>query len=123
MRPFEGANCADLPAFVIDKYFGSNAHLERFNAEVARAICSHCVVLELCRDEALTMYHPPKRGIIAGISAHELSSARRWRMYEQGLTDQVPRPTRPSWLTQTDATERAEQSRLEADPDEPPPEI
>jgi len=115
----EGANCADLPGFVIDKYLDCNVGTERFYANVARAICDHCIVQPDCRDQALNMPGLQKRGIIGGVSAMEIHHARRWRAYESGITDQVPRCARPDWLGRPEAVEMVEQLRVEVDPDEP----
>ena len=118
MRSLEGANCADLPGFVVDKYFDCNAAREKFRAQTAKAICSRCVVLEECREEALAMYQAPERGVIGGVTANELHRARSWRSYELGLRPTAPRRARPSWLPRADAAETVEQARTETDPDE-----
>lgn len=119
MNGLEGANCADLPGFVIDKYFDCNASSEPLKAMVARAICSHCVVLEACREQAFNMPLLPTRGILGGVSLAEIQRARSWRQYESGLRDTAPNRPRPSWLTRPEATETVEQTRVESDPDEP----
>jgi hypothetical protein len=111
----EGANCADLPPFVIDKYFGCKVNVEPFRARVARAICSHCAVIELCRDEALNQIHLPERGVLAGVNVVEIRRARAWRSYELGLQEAPPLYERPSWLPMTDATNTVEQSRFETE--------
>jgi hypothetical protein len=116
----EGANCADLPGFVIDKYFDSDINREPLRAMVARAICARCVVREECRDQALTMPGLQHRGIIGGVTAHEIRRARGWSANEAGVTDRVPPGFRPDWLKRTDATETVEQGRVESDADEPP---
>lgn len=116
----EGANCAGLPGFVVDKYFDCESNREPLKAMVAKAICSHCVVLEECRDQALTMDGVQQRGVIGGVTAHEIMRARRWRAYETGVTDQVPPTSRPAWLKRTEATETVEQERIESDADESP---
>lgn len=118
MRSLEGANCADLPGFVIDKYFDSNVAHEPFRARVAKAICSRCVVLETCRDEALNMAGLPERGVIGGVAVVEIRRARAWRSYELGLRAQPPAGDRPSWLERPEAAETVEQGLIEADPDE-----
>lgn len=119
MNSLEGANCADLPGFVIDKYFDCNASTEPLRRDVALAICGRCVVREVCRDEALNAPNRRERGVIGGVTAGELARARAWRSYEQGIIDAPPSGPRPDWLARTDATETAEQARLEADTDEP----
>jgi hypothetical protein len=116
----EGANCADLPGFVIDKYFDADGSRDRFAANVARAICQHCVVLEQCREQALGMPGLPKRGIIGGVAAHEIKRARKWRNYELGISERVPSVERPAWLARPEAAETIEQGRIEQDADEPP---
>ncbi len=121
MKSLEGANCGDLPGFVIDKYFYCKANTEPLRAMVGRAICQRCVVLELCREDALNGALPQPHGIIAGVSAGEMKRARAWRRYEQGIVDKVPRSPRPEWLGRPEATEIVEQMRLEIDPDEPAP--
>ena len=118
MRSLEGANCADLPGFVIDKYFGANVARQPFLARTAKAICSHCVVMEECRSEALTMPYLPKRGVIGGVNVSEIHDARAWQRYESGEIDRPPTRPRPEWLTRSDADEIVEQARLEQDPDE-----
>ncbi len=120
----EGANCADLPPFVIDKYFGCNAGRETFRASVAKAICSRCVVLEDCQDFALSRVNEASNGIIAGRTASQLRAARAWLRYEHGLTDRPPRPRykRPTWLPMSDAATDVERQRMADDPDEPAPE-
>jgi hypothetical protein len=120
VRSFEGANCGDLPPFVVDKYFDCNVHREPLKARVALAICGRCVVREPCLEEALTMPYLPSRGVIGGVTVSEVHAARSWRFYEQGITDHVPRPRRPEWLPMTDATHGVEQVRLDLDPNEPP---
>jgi hypothetical protein len=109
-----------MPGFVVDKYFDCETNREPLKAMVARAICSRCVVLEECRDQALTMPGLQHRGIIGGVTAHEIRRARSWSAYEAGVTDRVPPGTRPDWLKRTDATETVEQERVESDADEPP---
>lgn len=120
MISLEGANCADLPGFVIDKYFDADAGRDRLRANVAKAICSHCVVLKECRELALNMPALPKRGIIGGVTASQLKRARKWRLYELGIVERVPNVERPDWLSRPDAAETVEQGRLESDQDEPP---
>lgn len=120
MNGLEGANCADLPGFVIDKYFDCNVGREPLRAMVGQAICSNCVVIEACRQEALTMPNPPTRGIIAGVSAQSVRDARRWQAYEAGIVDAVPPVPRPEWLPRSEAADTVEQGRLEDDLDEPP---
>jgi hypothetical protein len=119
MKDLEGANCTYLPGFVIDKYFGANASRDRFAADVARAICNNCIVLEECREDALSMSGLPKRGIIGGVAVWEIKRARRWRLYELGLSDEAPKVARPEWLARPDAAETTEQMRIEEDADEP----
>lgn len=118
MNRLEGANCADLPPFVIDKYFDCDAQKDRLLAMVAKAICEHCVVRDACREEALHAPQLPDRGVVGGVSATEVRRARAWRRYELGLTDAPPRVTRPDWLTRPEAAETIEQGRVEEDPDE-----
>lgn len=115
MRSLEGANCADLPAFVADKYFNANVQKQPFLARTAMAICSRCVVLELCREEALNMAHLPSRGVIGGVTAVEIQRARRWRNYELGQRATPPPHERPEWLSRPDAAETIEQALLEAE--------
>lgn len=121
MNRLEGANCADLPGFVIDKYFGCDGGREPLRLMVARAICARCVVLEACREQALNMPALPTRGVMAGATMAEIRRGRRWRAYESGLTDQVPTEPRPDWLARTEATEIVEAARIELDPDEGEP--
>jgi hypothetical protein len=115
----EGANCADLPPVAIDKYFDCDVAREPFRAKVAKMICARCVVRAECLDEALVMPNLQRRGVIAGLSVNQVHAARRWRIYEQGITDKVPEARRPDWLPMTEATHHVEQLRLELDPDEP----
>lgn len=119
MNPLEGANCADLPGFVAEKYFQCNSAHEPLRRMVALAICGNCDVLEACRSQALNAPAAPERGVIAGMQASEMRAARSWRRYEQGQLDKPPRRPRPGWLPMTDATEAVERWRLEADSDEP----
>lgn len=123
MRSLEGANCSDLPGFVVDKYFDCNVGREPLRAKVAKAICSNCAVQDDCRAEALTMAKLPDRGIIGGVHARALKDARAWLRFEHGLTDHPPRATRPEWLDLSDAAQTIEEFRTETDPDEPPPQI
>lgn len=116
--PPEGANCADLPSFVVDKYFFCNVQREPFLAQTARAICARCVVVEQCRQEALTMPYLQASGVIGGVAASDIRRARAWRRYELGLSTAVPNKPRPAWLARSDAAEIAEQVRIESDPDE-----
>ncbi len=120
MRSLEGANCADLPAFVIDKYFDVDAQRDRLHARVGEAICARCVVRDECLDEALSAPNLPTRGILGGVTVAQIRKARSWRNYEQGHRDRPPRADRPDWLPMTEATQQVEQDRLERDPDEPP---
>lgn len=120
MRGLEGANCADLPGFVIDKYFDCHPTREPLRAMVARAICANCVVIEECRTEVLQMANLPHRGIIAGVSTDSVRIARRWQAYETGIVDRIPPKPRPEWLPRSEAAETIEQARVENDPDEPP---
>jgi|GEM_PF-2129503 len=115
----EGANCADLPAVAIDKYFDCNVAREPFRAKVAKMICARCIVRTECLEEALVMPNLQTRGVIAGVNAAQVHDARRWRIYEQGITDKVPIASRPDWLPMTEATHHVEQLRLERDHDEP----
>ncbi|MCW2783994.1 MAG: hypothetical protein JWP74_511 [Marmoricola sp.] len=119
----EGANCADLPAFVVDKYFDCNTRLEPFRAKVAKAICENCVVLVDCVDQTLVMPRLPARGIIAGMSIPEIERARSWLSYEHGIRDRVPPFDRPEWLPLSEASNTVEQWRTEQDPDEPRPQM
>lgn len=118
MNRLEGANCADLPGFVIDKYFNCHTGTEPLKRMVALAICANCPVVEPCREQALNGPRVP-HGVIGGVTASELDRAKRWRRYEQGLTDRIPQMPRPGWLRMTDATQIVEQARIEGDPDEP----
>ena len=119
MNRLEGANCADLPGFVIDKYFNCSVQREPLQAMVGLAICRNCVVLDACREQALNMPGLQAKGIIGGVAVADIRRARRWRAYELGVSDQVPNVQRPDWLQRTEATETAEQGRLESDQDEP----
>jgi hypothetical protein len=119
MRSLEGANCADLPGFVIDKYFDCNVHKEPLRARIGFAICHRCVVQEACRDEALNMPGLPARGIIGGVAVADIRRARTWRDFENGSTDRVPQGPRPEWLELSDAAQTVEQMRVEDDPDVP----
>jgi hypothetical protein len=119
VNPLEGANCADLPGFVVEKYFECHSRYEPLKRMVALAICGNCDVLEACRTQALNTPTPPTRGVIAGMPATHMKTARAWRRYEQGDTEKPPRSPRPAWLPMTDATEAVERIRLEDDPDEP----
>lgn len=119
MNPLEGANCADLPGFVVEKYFHCNSAHEPLKRMVALAICGNCAVLEACRSQALNAPAAPERGVIAGMPAGQMQAARAWRRYEQGQLDLPPRRPRPEWLPMTDATEAVERIRLEDDRDEP----
>ena len=118
MNRLEGANCADLPGFVVDKYFDCHAANEPLLRDVALAICRRCVVIEECRDQA---FNGPwrGRGVIGGVTAGELRTGREWRAYELGYRDQVPRSPRPEWLQRPEAAETAEEAELAADDDEP----
>lgn len=119
MSRLEGANCADLPGFVIDKYFGCNVGREPLLAKVAIAICENCVVMTECRDAALNQPKLQSSGVIGGVTAAEIHRARRWHNYELGFAPKPPPDgKRPTWLHIPDAAERVEQGRLEDDPDE-----
>lgn len=121
MISLEGANCADLPGFVIDKYFHCDASKQHLLAKAAKAICANCVVLDECRDQALTSPGLQGRGVVGGVTVGEIRRARAWLAYERGFSDNVPRGTRPDWLpTRSDGAEAAELARLELDPDERP---
>ena len=119
MNRLEGANCADLPGFVVDKYFDCHVGTEPFRARVAKMICARCVVMEACREEALSMPGLQRRGVIGGVDAAEIRRARRWLAYETGVTNEVPPVPRPDWLTRSEAAETVEQDRVEQDADEP----
>jgi hypothetical protein len=114
----EGANCADLLPFVVDKYFGCDSNHEALRAKVAKAICSHCKVIDACREQAMTAPKLPERGVVAGLSVGEIHRGRAWQLYEAGVRDTVPRASRPDWLPMSDATQVVEQMRVEEDPDE-----
>lgn len=120
MNRLEGANCADLPGFVVDKYFNCNVNREPLRAQVAKAICARCVVLDECRDVTLNQPNLPDRGIVAGLPARHFQRARSWRRYELGLTETPPRAPRPEWLARPEAAETTEQGLVEIDPDELP---
>lgn len=119
MNRLEGANCADLPAFVIDKYFDCDGGKEPFHRQVALQICARCIVREACREQAL---NGPKRerGVIGGLTATQLDNAKQWRRYEIGARAKVPEGARPDWLERPEAAETFEQGLIESDPDEPP---
>lgn len=119
MRSLEGANCAGLPGFVIDKYFGCQTSREPFNRDVALAICGRCAVLAACRDEAMNG-PAPRQGVIAGMTAHEVRIARAWRNFESGNREKPPEGDRPVWLARPESAETVEQTQIETDPDEPP---
>ena len=121
MNRLEGANCAGLPAFVIDKYFDCDGGREPFRRQVALQICARCLVREACREDAL---NGPRRerGVIGGLTAPELRNAKQWRAYEVGARSAVPRGERPEWLERPDAAETTEQTMHDDDPDEPAPE-
>ncbi|MCW3078506.1 MAG: hypothetical protein JWO32_3115 [Bacteroidetes bacterium] len=121
MNQLEGANCADLPGFVIDKYFDCNASNEPLKRNVALAICGRCAVREACRDQAFNGTIPD-RGVIGGVTAGLLRTAREWRAYEIGARSAVPRSPRPDWLPRPEAAETVEQDLVERDLDEPPTE-
>lgn len=114
----EGASCADLPGFVVDKYFDCDAGREPLKAMVAKAICRNCVVLDECRSEALSMPRLPDRGVLGGASVTEVEAARHWRLFEQGLRETAPVRLRPTWLAMPDATYDTERMRLGDDPEE-----
>ena len=120
MNRLEGANCAGLPGFVIDKYFDCDVGKEPFKARTALAICAHCAVIEACREQAMLMPRLPQRGVLGGETVRTLRRARSWRNYETGALDNVPEGPRPEWLPRADAAETVEQARLEANADEPP---
>lgn len=103
MNRLEGANCADLPGFVIDKYFDCDVGRERFRAQVGMAICSNCVVMEACLSTALTMPQLPPRGVLGGVAVSEIRRARAWQSYETGQRPTPPPVIRPRWLPYSDA--------------------
>lgn len=103
MHGLEGANCADLPGFVVDKYFNINSLHDTFAARVGMAICDSCVVQVECRTAALTMPHLPEHGVIGGVTVTEIRRARAWREYEIGRRATVPRRSRPGWLAYVEA--------------------
>lgn len=113
MRSLEGANCADLPPQVIDKYFDSHVRWQPFLARTAMAICSRCVVLTECREQAFNMPNLPERGVIGGVAVAEIRRARAWRTYELGQRPTPPQGERPAWLTRPDAAETIEQALTE----------
>lgn len=118
MTGLEGANCLDLPGFVVEKYFHCDVGKQPLLAHAAKAICSNCVVMEECRQQALNMAGLQTGGVIGGVTVSEIRRARSWRSYELGLTEKVPESRRPEWLGRPEATEIVEQWRLECDPDE-----
>lgn len=81
----EGAACAELPPQVVDKYFYSNSHPMNFQAQVARAICAHCVVRLECLEQALIF--PPERGTQAGKSRKEILTMRQRLLGENATID------------------------------------
>lgn len=118
MNRLEGANCADLPGFVIDKYFNCHAANEPLKRQVALAICGRCAVREACRDQAMNG-PSPQRGVVGGLVANQIRIARAWRSFEIGARDTAPNDPRPDWLLRPDAAETVEQGLVENDPDEP----
>lgn len=103
--------CADLAPVAIDRYFlDAVGGRRRFAARTGMAICSRCQVVQQCRLEALNRPTPP-HGVVGGVSAAEIANAKRWRLYEQGGRDTVPRWPRPDWLPMTEATLMTESVR------------
>lgn len=110
----ETGNCYDLPPHIYDKYFDADATRDVFLTKTAKAICSHCVILEDCREAALATA-TPQRGVVGGVSANEIRRAKAWRRYEVGDTEAVPRERRPEWLQLPEAGEVIESARSEAE--------
>ena len=115
-RSLEGASCAELDLSVVDKFFDNPT--DKLYTKAAKNICSRCVVRPDCLTGAMNG-PAPTSGIVAGYSAGEITTARRWRAYELGIRDTPPNRDRPEWLSRPDATETVEQGRIEDDPDEP----
>jgi hypothetical protein len=74
--------CADLLPQVVDKYFYSHAHTERFQLAVGRAICSHCPVQMDCLEE--TIVEPPGQGMRGGETNGSL-----WRLHDRWMDEHV----------------------------------
>lgn len=107
----EGSACSQLAAVALDRYF-VDARGQSFEAKTGKAICSGCVVVEECRQQALNAPNLPHGGVIGGVSASTIRNAREWRNYELGLrrsfAKPVPTCARPDWLERPEAVEMAE---------------
>lgn len=120
MKRLEGGECADLPAFIIERYFEANGALHLRRSNVAKAICSQCVVLEQCRMQALNAAEPTHRGVIGGATGWEIKRARQWRLYELGYRTKLPEGPRPEWLTRPEAANAADRDAEPGVPTEQP---
>lgn len=110
----EGATCDELNYVVIDKYFVDPE--TAFARRTGIAICSHCVVIDECRENALNATMLPRKGIVAGVLAREIWAARSWRNFDNGVTDTPPRVERPEWFTEfSEAADAAMEGRMMED--------
>ncbi|RAN77983.1 hypothetical protein B5P43_18300 [Bacillus sp. SRB_336] len=92
----EGAACADLPPFVVAKYFNINTHTQVWEKKTAKAICGNCAVQALCLEAAVAQPQNQIQGITAGLTAGEIKAVRKWRDYDLGRTDTPPDRPRPA---------------------------
>lgn len=109
----ETGQCYDLPPAVVDKYFNSNVHREPRLADVAKAICARCVILDQCHADTLSRPVKGQTGIRAGLPVNQYDIARAWISYENGHRETPPRDRRPEWLARSEAAEQVEQMRTE----------
>ena len=109
----EGSECGQLHPDVAFKFFDINFQHDVVRRKAAQNICARCVVAPECLEQALNGPQMRGRGVIAGMSVHEVDQGRAWRRYELGLSDHPPKSPRPIWLTRPDATETVEYARIE----------
>ncbi|MBZ5735124.1 WhiB family transcriptional regulator [Nocardioides sp. TRM66260-LWL] len=114
-RNLDGAACLELNPLVAHKFFDINFQRDVVRRKAAQNICARCVVAPECLQNALHGPAPPTRGVIAGLSAHEVRRARSWLAFETGALEKAPRRPRPQWLPRPDAAETTEQTLVELD--------
>lgn len=91
----EGGACNDLAPGIAAKYFDINTSKQPFEARTAKAICGRCAIQAVCLEAAINKKPSDLYGVIAGHTANEIVTIRRWREYDLGITDQEPPMTRP----------------------------
>lgn len=110
-----GAACGELHPAIAHKFFDINYGRDVVRRRAAQNICARCVVAPECLQQALHGPSPQPRGVVAGVSAAAIRTARSWLAYESGVLDEVPKSIRPSWLPRPEAAETVEQMLVELD--------